>query len=139
MVERCRENGCWGLYSRPFSFCEMLFCFFNSLLTSITDSMNAEKSATGPAYNTPRIPKRSGRIRIRGIRKKTCLVSASKAPFVAFSVSKERNDVLRETLQQEEADCGNNQIPFYCKQVCFPNAGILPGPVVKADDGLNSL
>ena len=28
------EIGCWGFYSRPFSFCEMLFCFFNSLLTS---------------------------------------------------------------------------------------------------------
>ncbi len=64
-----------------------VFWFFYSWVTNIMDSMNAEKSARGPANNTPRIPKRSGRTRIRGIRKKTCLVSASKAPFAAFPMA----------------------------------------------------
>ena len=64
-----------------------VFWFFYSWVTNIMDSMNAEKSARGPANNTPRIPKRSGRTRIRGIRKKTCLVSAGKAPFAAFPMA----------------------------------------------------
>lgn len=46
------------------------FGFLSSILTSTTDSTNAMKSAAGPANNTPRIPKRSGRNSIRGIRKK---------------------------------------------------------------------
>ena len=49
------------------------FCFFNSIPTSTTDSINAEKSATGPASNTPIIPKRSGSSRVSGINTKVCL------------------------------------------------------------------
>ena len=64
-----------------------VLCFCNSLLTNIIDRVNAEKSAIGPANNTPMIPKRSGSVRRSGIRKKTCLVSASKAPFIAFPMA----------------------------------------------------
>ena len=63
------------------------FCFFNSIPTSTTDSTNAEKSATGPASNTPIIPKRSGSSRVSGIKKKVCLVNAKRAPFDAFPIA----------------------------------------------------
>jgi len=64
-----------------------IFLFFNSIPTSTTDSINAEKSATGPASNTPIIPKRSGSSRVSGIKKKVCLVNANRAPFNAFPIA----------------------------------------------------
>lgn len=42
-------------------------------------------------------------------------------------------------LEQAEADCRDGQVPFDCKQVCFPHAGILSGPVVETDDRLDAL
>lgn len=63
------------------------FCFFNSIPTSTTDSINAEKSATGPASNTPIIPKRSGSSRVSGINTKVCLVNANRAPFNDFPIA----------------------------------------------------
>ena len=63
------------------------FCFFNSIPTSTTDSTNAEKSATGPASNTPIIPKRSGSSRVSGIKKKVCLVNANRAPLNDFPIA----------------------------------------------------
>ena len=45
------------------------------------------KSAIGPANNTPKIPKKSGRIRINGIKKNTCLVKANNNPFSAFPMA----------------------------------------------------
>ena len=63
------------------------FCFFNSIPTSTTDSINAEKSATGPASNTPIIPKRSGSSRVSGINTKVCLVYANRAPFNDFPIA----------------------------------------------------
>ena len=63
------------------------FCFFNSIPTRTTDSTNAEKSATGPASNTPIIPKRSGSSRVSGIKKKVCLVNANRAPLNDFPIA----------------------------------------------------
>lgn len=65
----------------------MSFLFFNSIPTSTTDSINAEKSATGPASNTPIIPKRSGSSRVSGINTKVCLVNANRAPFNDFPIA----------------------------------------------------
>ena len=58
----------------------------NSFLTSKTDTTNAIKSAIGPASNTPKIPSHSGRIKISGIRKNTCLVKDSSNPLSARCV-----------------------------------------------------
>ncbi len=109
--------------------CVAFFCFLNSILTSTTDSRNAKKSATGPASSTPMIPKRSGSIKISGIRKNTCLVSANKAPFIAFPMAVKK-------LEQAETDCGDNQVPFHRKKICLPHTGKLLCTIVKAYDGL---
>ncbi len=46
-----------------------------------------KKSATGPASNTPIIPKRSGSSRVSGIKKKVCLVNANRAPLNDFPIA----------------------------------------------------
>ena len=67
--------------------CVAFFCFLNSVPTNTIDSTNAEKSATGPASNTPIIPKRSGSSRVNGINKKVCLVNANRAPLNDFPIA----------------------------------------------------
>ena len=59
----------------------------NSLDTKITDTTKAIKSAMGPASSTPKMPKRRGSKKIRGIRKKTCRVKESSKPLSAFPMA----------------------------------------------------
>jgi hypothetical protein len=44
-------------------------------------------SAIGKEYQTPYTPKKLGRIRIKGIRKKPCLVKLSKSAGMAFPIA----------------------------------------------------
>ena len=67
--------------------CQAFVCsFHDSKLTSgkTTASTNAEVSAIGPAYMTPSIPKKTGKMTIRGSRKSTCLVRDIITPSLAF-------------------------------------------------------
>ena len=86
------------------------FCFFNSITTSTTDSINAEKSAIGPASNTPIIPKRSGSSRVNGINKKVCLVNANRAPFNDFPIAvKKTGRKQLHTIYQHHEKIGTHE------------------------------
>ena len=64
--------------------CSAAFIIPSSRLAKTTASTNAEVSAIGPAYMTPSIPKRKGKMTISGNRKNTCLVRDMITPSLAF-------------------------------------------------------
>ena len=66
------------------AFCSAAFMTPSSRLAKTTASTNAEVSAIGPAYMTPSIPKKTGKMTIRGSRKSTCLVRDIITPSLAF-------------------------------------------------------
>ena len=50
----------------------------------MTVTVKARKSAMGPAYMIPSIPAKRGKMRIRGRRKRICLVRDRKVPLLGF-------------------------------------------------------
>ena len=66
------------------AFCSAAFMTPSSRLAKTTASTNAEVSAIGPAYMTPSIPKKIGKMTISGSRKSTCLVRDMITPSLAF-------------------------------------------------------
>ena len=64
--------------------CSAAFMIPSSRLAKTTANTKAEVSAIGPAYMTPSIPKKNGKMTISGSRKKTCLVSDLITPSLAF-------------------------------------------------------
>lgn len=71
----------------------------------MTDTANAIKSAIGPANRIPLMPKNKGRIRISGIRKKTCLVNDNQKSFQSFA--DRREEIGRQKLNT--VDNGHEQ------------------------------
>ena len=59
----------------------------NSFVINAKHTIVATKSATGPAYITPSIPRKSGRIINNGKRKRICLVRDIKIPFFGFPIA----------------------------------------------------
>ena len=74
------------LYVRIYGVAEYQAAFMipSSRLAKTTANTKAEVSAIGPAYMTPSIPKKNGKMTISGSRKKTCLVSDMITPSLAF-------------------------------------------------------
>lgn len=62
------------------------FIFRTSRIPKTTATAKAAASAIGPAYMTPSIPKKIGKITINGSRNKICLVRETTAPSLAFPI-----------------------------------------------------
>ena len=54
----------------------------------------AARSAAGPAYMIPSIPRKSGKSRIRGRRNMICLVRDRKVPILGFAIDVKKLDVI---------------------------------------------
>ena len=65
----------------------------NSLIRKIADKATAAKSAIGPAYTTPSIPKYIGSIITKGSKNKTCLVSDKNIPRDDLPIEVKKLDV----------------------------------------------
>ena len=84
----------------------------SSRLAKTTASTNAEVSAIGPAYMTPSIPKKTGKMTISGSRKSTCLVRDHTKPGFSNGGKKaggHRLDPVGKGHQHEDAEI------FFCK------------------------
>ena len=84
------------------AFCSAAFMTPSSRLAKTTASTNAEVSAIGPAYMTPSIPKKTGKMTIRGSRKPSFSNGGKKA-------GGHRLDPVSKGHQHEDAEI------FFCK------------------------
>ena len=67
---------------------------FISRVTRARATTTAALSAMGPAYMTPSIPRKRGKIKIRGMRKITCRVRAISAPRLALPMEVKKLAVM---------------------------------------------
>ena len=66
--------------------------FLCSITSITTDIAAAKKSAIGPAYISPSMPKNLGNRIINGIRQSSCLVIPRKVPFAGLPIDEKKLD-----------------------------------------------